>query len=241
MARRGRKKRPLKARRPPRPTATGRRSRLRLWKRWLDRIETSIFEMGHHRQLYREVRAMVEANPTLHVPSAFYDWLRLIYVNDVAMAVRREVDRNPKSISLLQLIDDIARNPDVITRRRWVHGYQKFMKSIGHRDFEKFAKSGAPCIDARVIRKDRAALIKAARRVEKFVNTYIAHRNRYPMKRLPTFPELDAAVDFLADLLKRYTLVITQAGLVDTVPVIQGDWQAPFRVAWIPPTRDDGE
>jgi AbiU2 len=197
--------------------------------------------MAHHRRLYREVGAMVEANSAVNVKSAFYDWLRLIYVNDIAMAIRREVDRNPKSISLLQLIDDIARYPDVISRRRWVHGYQKFMKDIGHRDFERFAKPGAPRIDGRVIRKDRTALIEAARRVEKFVNTYIAHRNRYPMKRLPTFTELDKSIDFLGRLLQRYTLVVTQGGLTEIVPVLQEDWQAPFRVAWIPPRAVDGE
>ena len=238
MAQRRRRTRPLKPRRPPAATVEGRRARVRLWARWLKRIESNIFEMTQHRWLYREIGALVEANPALHVESAFYRWLRLIHVNDITMAIRREVDRNPRSISFLQLIDDIARHPHVISRRRWVHGYQHFMKDIGHRDFEKFAKPGAQRIDARVIRKDRAALLAAARKVQRFVNTYIAHRSRYAMKRLPTFPELDAAVDFLGGLLQRYTLVITQAGLNDVL--VKDDWQKPFRVAWIPP-RAGGE
>jgi hypothetical protein len=77
--------------------------------------------------------------------------------------------------------------------------------------------------------------------LRKYLNSYIAHRNRHPMRRLPTFDDLDRCIDLLEQLLTEYTLIIEQAALGDVVPTIQYDWQAPFRVAWIPPNPQGGE
>jgi hypothetical protein len=216
----------------------GRRARFRLWRRWLDAIETEIFEIAHRRRLYRETREMVEKNPKANVPSAWFTWFQRMYVNDQVTAVRRQVDWDRRSISLVQLIQDIAANPDVITRRRFIRPYDTAMKNHAHRDFEKFAKPGAKHIDARLIQADARALIDAHERLRRFVNTYVAHRNRYPMRRLPTFKELDDCIDLFGRLLQRYTLLLTQAGLIEVVPTLQEDWRAPFRVPWIRPERE---
>jgi hypothetical protein len=106
---------------------------------------------------------MVEKNPRANVPSTWFAWLQGLYVNDTSVAVRRQVDWDKRSISMIQLIDDIARNPHVITRRRFVSTYDKAMKRHAHRDFEKFGKPGAQQIDPRVIRTDVKRLIEARR------------------------------------------------------------------------------
>jgi hypothetical protein len=120
-------------------------------------VTNQIFEIAHRRRLYREMRAMVDANPALQVPSAFYDWQRSLYVVDMTIAIRRLVDWDDRSISFVQLMEDIAKHPDVLSRRGFVHGYPAFMKEAGHEDFERFAKPGAQSIDPRVIRRHRKA------------------------------------------------------------------------------------
>jgi hypothetical protein len=57
------------------------------------------------------------------------------------------------------------------------------------------------------------------------------------LKRLPKYEELDACVDLLGDLLKKYTLLVEQGGLLHVVPAIQYDWKAPFRIPWIPESK----
>src|SRR2546427_4897298 len=100
MARRNRKPRI-----PPRPTAAGRRARHRLWARWFRTVKDQIYDLGHRRAVYREVRAMIDANPALQVPSAFYEWMQNAYIVDMTMAIRRLVDWDKRSISFVQLME----------------------------------------------------------------------------------------------------------------------------------------
>jgi hypothetical protein len=65
-----------------------------------------------------------------------------------------------------------------------------------------------------------------------FVNKHVAHRDKYPMRRLPTYGELDHCVDVLEKLAEKYSLILKAEG-TDVVPAIVYDWQEPFRVAWI--------
>ncbi len=224
-----------KARPKPVPiqSAAKRRSTYRRWKRWFTDIRDRIVEIAHRRHVYREVTAMIDANPALKVPSAFYDWMRSVYLNDMTIAIRRLTDRDERSISFVNLMGEIADHPEVMTRRRFVANYRGWLRDVGHKDFERFASPAANKIDWRVIRGHQRELVAAQGRLRRFVNKHVAHRSRYPMRRLPTYAELDACIDLLERLVKQYALLLEQVGLVEVVPVIQYDWKKPFRVAWI--------
>lgn len=176
---------------------------------------------------------MIDANPNLQVPSAFYGWMRSVYVNDMTIAIRRQVDWDRRTISFVRLMQEIEDHPEVISRRRFVGKYQRRLKNMGHRTFERFARPGAEQIDPRVIRQHRKELVTAQRRLREFVNRYVAHQSRYRMRRLPTHIELDSCVDLLERLVKEYALLLEQVSLAQVVPAIQYDWKKPFRVPWI--------
>ena len=219
---------------PPITSATKRRSVYLRWKRWLQHIYNEIVEMALDRHVYREVRAMIASNTDLQVPSTFYGWMNRAYVADMAVAIRRQTDRDRRSISLLRLIQDVRDHPEVISRRRYVGLYDPGrMRTLGHRTFERYAGSGAIQINPTVIRKHERELLAAERKLRRFVNKHVAHRSRHPMRRLPTYGDLDTCLDLLERLLKEYKLLIEGVGLSRVVPVFQYDWKKPFRVAWI--------
>lgn len=218
----------------PYQSTRARANAYRRWRRWFKHIQDQIIEMAHHRRIYREVTAMIQANPRLQVPSAFYDWMQSAYVNDLTVAIRRLVDWDKRSISLVRLMQEIENHPEVITRKRFLARYDDgHPRDLAQGDFERFAKPGAAQIDPEVIRGHRRELVEAQRRLRQFVNRHVAHRDRHPMRHLPTFLELDACIDLLERLVKVYALLLEQVGLAEVVPVIQYDWKSPFRVAWI--------
>jgi len=223
-----------KARPDPIPTEAARYRAYRRWRRWFGDIKNQIFDIHHRRQLYREVMAMVDANPAIQVPSAFYTWMRTVYVYDATVAVRRLVDWDRRTISFVRLMQAIGDHPEVMTRARFVSGYRGWLRDAGHRDFERFASLAAKTIDRRVIRRHQRELLAAAGRLKTFVNKHVAHNDRRPMRQLPTYAELDDCIDLLGRLAKTYCLLLEQSALVEVVPVIQHDWKAPFRVSWIP-------
>jgi len=212
----------------------------RRWLRWWRLLFDDIKTIAHHRHLYREVTAMIEANPALHVPSVFYDWMRLAYVTGQASAIRRLIDWDKRTVALIRLMEEIASHPDVISRRRFVGLYRGHLPArYGHLHFERFAGPGADRIDRRLVRAHRRELITAQRRLRTFVNKHVAHRDRRQMRRLPTYAELDRCVDLLERFGKEYSLILRAEG-TSVVPMIMGDWKKPFRVPWIVEKRESG-
>lgn len=196
-------------------------------------IRSQVIELALSRHLYREVTGMIAANPRLQVPSIFYDWMRRVYLRDMTLGIRRLVDWDPRAVSLVKLMQELEDHPEVISRRRFVRPYRRDLKELAHRDVDRWARPGARQIDPRVIRQDRRQLVSAQRRLREFVNRYVAHRSRRPMRRLPTYADLDACVDLLERLITRYARLLEQASMATVVPVIQYDWKRPFRVVWI--------
>jgi hypothetical protein len=217
----------------PIQSAAQRSATHRRWVRWWRVLFDDIKTIAHHRDLYRQVAAMVEQNPALHVPSVFYDWMQRAYWMGQAVAIRRLVDWDSRSISLIRLIDQISDHPEVLSRRRYVRHYKNpRMKQMAHRHFDQMARPGADQMSRRTILGHRRELLVAHRRVRVFVNKHVAHRDKHPMRRLPTYAEFDGCVDVLEKLAEKYSLILKAEG-TDVVPTIIGDWKKPFRVAWI--------
>ena len=86
-------------------------------------------------------------------------------------------------------------------------------------------------------RADLAALTQGASKVRAYVDERVAHSDSRPSQDFPTFDDLHGAMDQIGKLFTKYALLLTAAGYVDLVPVIQHDWMAVFRQPWMPPPR----
>jgi hypothetical protein len=202
---------------------------------WLSAWRGTRLAMDRH--IYKEVLAIVRANPTLMQSHGdFFEWMRRLYVGSMTVAVRRLVDTHwKKPLSFVGLMDEIADHPEALPRDRFVRPYPAEMRRRGmaDRDFDRFSGPGARHVSRAIIADHRRRLMRAQRRLRTYVNKHIAHSDRRPMRRMPTFQELDAVLDLLEELLKEYVLLLEGKGLTDVLPVWQYDWKQPFRVAWI--------
>jgi hypothetical protein len=177
---------------------------------------------------------MIGAKTELQVPSEFYNWMRRAYVAEMTAAIRRLVDWDSRSISLVRLMEEIADHPEVISRRRYAGSYRSSLLAVlRSHAFDRLAGPDGRQIDRRLIQKGRRNLLAAQRRLRVFVNKHVAHRARYPMRRLPAFDDLDACVDLLETIAEEYHLLMEGKALSPVVPVIQYDWKRPFRIAWL--------
>lgn len=95
---------------------------------WLERlnlIQDDIQELLFRRLIFRRLREIVEANPRLHRPSLLYTYLTSTYAASSAAGVRRHArqDDQRRDASLIGLLFDIRRTPEVLTRSRHVAMY----------------------------------------------------------------------------------------------------------------------
>ncbi len=214
-------------------SARARANKFKQWKRQFKIIKNSIFDLASKRFIYKKVTDLIQANPEIQVASAFYDWMHRAYVTDMSIHIRRLTDRDKRAISLYNLISEIEKHPEVISRRRFTHGYKQFMKQFGHREYDRVAEPGSDVLNKKNISRYKTALIKSQKRLRIYTNKHVAHLDKAGMNKFPTYIELDACIDTIERLAKDSTLLLEQSALVTALPTIQYDWMAPFSVAWI--------
>jgi hypothetical protein len=220
---------------------------LEQWKRWLDGINDDIYRLHIDRYYWRELSEMVQRNPAIPSPGYIMRWFLRLYLNNVAIGIRRQAERRDDVVTLGRLLHSIRSNPTAASRRHFVSLYQSDMleQRIAQLDFDQFTDPGGEYVAVRIVDADIARLEDETARVVEFASKQVAHldpRYAYPEGVQPTdYPsldELDAALDVIGDLLKKYYLLVTANCMLSPEPILQFNWQQAFSVPWCPPDDD---
>jgi hypothetical protein len=128
---------------------------------------------------------------------------------------------------------DIKANASIVTRKWFIEQYaERDMANFGDPHFsERFGLK--PEIDTAILDKDIADLVVAAKKVERFRHTRIAHKN--VDKKLVidlNFGEIEAALKVVEGLVIKYQLLLNQSGYNELMPTMHYDWEEIFRAPW---------
>jgi hypothetical protein len=212
-------------------------SRIEKWLRWCeDEIRPEVLLMYLQRDVFRTVGKTVEDNTSLP-PSYYFDYLRDTYATTQAVGIRRQAETRSGVITLGRLITEIASDAGRFTREFWVGLWgnddaRRF--GIPDRAFtDQFAPDGGDHLDPEIPKADLLELAWVAAEVKVYVDQHVAHNDAKPAAALPTFDDLDACIDLLGDLFKKYANLLTASSWLELVPVLQHDWQAVFRQPWL--------
>lgn len=189
--------------------------------------------------VWKRIGKIIETNDVLRErPSTFWDFLGQTYAATQAIAVRRQADTRPDVISLALVIKQMRDNAPALTREAYVSLFDQdneLMVQRGHQGFDALADEGGDHLDPSIPTADLTELADAAKRVRIYANEEIAHAAANPtvLERL-TYGELHDTIDALGVICRKYTQALTASWMVTWEPVMQDDWEAIFRVAWLP-------
>jgi hypothetical protein len=156
------------------------------------------------------------------------------------IAVRRLADSGGQdnTISIGRLLADIAKNAHLLTRQRFVKGYEdeteqrewarEMSVEQADRDWRRFGGDG-DAFDATKVAPDLEQLKVTVNSVAAFADRQVAHIDRRGVKQSPTFAELDKAIEVLGEVLGMYSVLIKGSRMAFYEPTIQDDWKSPFR------------
>jgi hypothetical protein len=229
-----------------RPDAIGIDELLAEWEGlWLESLKQQIYDLHHRRQLHDEFMEMLDAqdHPDTDV---FRDAFHRMYIEAQVMGIRRQADRDSRTLSLRRLIGQLETHRHEFTREwyvgRWTGARDpnaadererleaKFKLDAANAAFDRFTdKPGDDELGGRRLQEDREKLLGLTEAVARYANATVAHLERDPHDVSVTYAEFHLALEHLGDLLRRYYLLINQGALISTTPTIQGDWKGPFR------------
>lgn len=211
------------------------KQKLEKWDRWLDVIYNDMVQQAASRTVFRETTAIVRANLAIPKESDFFEFLEQWYVDSIVMGLRRQIKVDADSVSLAGLLDDIALNSAILSRARFVALYPTEQQKFADTVFDKHVGVGATHVDAAAVRADTGKLRSLAQRCEEYADRLVAHRDKRGVSAVPTYEELNEAIDFTECLLQRYYLLLRADSLVSVKPTFLHPWKRVFEVAWVPP------
>ena len=216
------------------------------WERWLEEIYNEVVEILTNRRSFLKVWDIVNGNPKIQKPNSFYKLLDDTYAAYGISAIRRQIKPQKDSISFIGLLKEIIETPNVLSRDRFVDLYLAGMKNIASADiknianniFDKeFAAKSMNHIDPNIVQCDLNRLETHADKLEDFADKRVAHYDNRPPKHIPTFAELDACIDCLEELMRKYWLLFKASDLGDNLVLeFTEDYRDEiFRQPWISP------
>lgn len=206
------------------------------WVEQIDRIANDVVVLHHHRQIWQRVREITQEADL--PPSTFFDALSGWYATSQMTAIRRLVDRDSRTLSLRRLLDDLIAHPRVMSLDRHVALWlrdpaEEWTDREGRASYERFADASGEQLDVAAVTADRERAVEAAEAIKHYVDQRVAHHDLEPVAGVPTWDELNAAVDTFAEVVRKYAGLLTAQHWWQFEPVIQYDWEAPFRRAWL--------
>jgi AbiU2 len=207
------------------------------WTTDIEAIQSDLSYVRLARVVWRAENAVIAANSSLP-PSAIFNVRARNYAEAQAVAVRRQSDTNSRTASLAGVMNAIKTKPAILSRESYVSHFEGELLEVGHCDFNSWACADGSHIEPAMVERDLAFLLNASAEIKTYVDKFIAHhdRNRNGVT-VPTFSELDKAIEVLFDLFKKYYLILTATALALDEPVPQYDLLGPYRIPWIDPTR----
>ena len=172
----------------------------------LREIRNEVIDLATDYDIYWKVqRDVIQRNPRLlMIRSAFFDMVNDAYAHSAAMRVRRLVDKDNRTISLRGLLNDLSKYPELLKGR----------------------------VSEVELAADSKELDQATSKVKDYVDQFVAHHDRSPVATAPIHRELNAAIELLIRLLKKYYGVLAGSD-IDVVVSYLEDPLTIFRFAWI--------
>ena len=185
------------------------------------------------RFIFQETKKMVEANSDIQQSNIFYDYFRINYIYAQIIQLSRILDQDPRTESLINLLDDIENNPDIF-ERKWRDEILKLVASPG--TLQTFGNSlEEKTLNADIITEDKCKLLCQFAPIKKYRDREIAYKQALGQKPNMTFEKLDQFIDFIHERILVYACFLHGSGYPEgeLMPVIQYDWQEIFRKPWI--------
>ena len=203
----------------------------------LGQIKTEVQNLLVDQHIFYEVQSIIKSNSNIQKPNTFNRWMAKSYATSMSVAVRRLVDGDRQSVSLVRLLQDLKKGPECVSREAYKRRLFNFDTPLEYldSDYSKILGPEAQYPDPSKIDDEIRKLKVGTESLKKYVDKNVAHTAKLRQKQIPKFQELDDAIELLEAATRRWLHLFRGAvypsGLL---PTWQYDWKQIFHYSWIP-------
>ncbi len=208
----------------------------RRWRTWLrGGIRQDVMTMLASRQVWRRYSELVQQAPQLVQRNrTFHTWVTHNYLDGIGTGIRRQTDLREDVIALARLLHRVARYPQALSRDRFASDDESESRLSADEAFDELVGENRDFIDPVVPGTDLQTLLDGTSTVRRWIDKEVAHfdpkRGRFSAGL--KIEDIHAALDIVADLLRRYSTLIIRTHIV-TDRVALSAWERIFTTAWL--------
>jgi len=182
-------------------------SKYKKWTKNLDEIHNMVFFLQFNN---KEFNSLANQYNNKKISFDLFRFARRNYVTFMSMNIRKTVDHDPRTISLINILRDIAKNSGAF-KRSWF--LKQFPDGEGETLFKEFF-SNKDVLRRTVIKGDIDKLLRGTKKITDYANKWEAHwdKNRSKVART-TYRELDKAVGVVVKIYSRYYYLLKQKSI----------------------------
>lgn len=199
---RDREKKKVKLRWPCTP-----RGWLTRWNKSLDVIGHKVYDLRDARDMYAAYSAIIFNNRQLDKRNEFLVLIQDMYLSYMLVMIRTLDDTDLRSHSLYNLIEEVLDHAEHLSKDWYVGQYRPQLRDIGRETYERDWGKG-PYPSTSRIRNDLFRLKRDCGKARSIVNGYLAHTARRRCRTTLSYREMDAMVDSVCELWRKYCLLV---------------------------------
>jgi len=162
-------------------------------------------------------------------------WMQESYADSMLMGLRRILDNNRGSFSLVRLLGNLERNAALFSfdgyLKLWVGQQADIDEEFARALYTRYSTDGKT-INRRRIQEDVKALLVRGKTVLRYVNTVVAHDSASVVNSTPavaiTWADLDKLFDEVTALFNKYYGLVRPGVHVDFAPVLPAGFEQAF-------------
>ncbi len=201
------------------------------WQEEIEKITEEVEDLLSSKQDAEEFEAIIKANSFVqqHIGS-FWEHYKLNYVYFIVSKIWHQIDEDSRSLSLINLLNDLLNNHKMITKQWWVSTAPDALSSM---TFEmKFGKGDE--LDPNIIREDIQKLKDVTKEIKELRHKNIGHKDKSgKFASSISYAKIKDAIHEIERIVINYQLLLTQSGYTSLTPIPQYDWQEAFTKPWI--------
>ena len=159
--------------------------KLQKWREWMEAIEPEIRLLLRDARVFWEIRIIIHGHQ--RTQDFHYGYLERSYLDHALTRLHRQIRPYQEGISFVGLLDEIAKNPEVLPRSSFESVCSDIYESA---DFSGAADVNSTRVCTQRITQDITQLKLALKICEEFADKRLAYLEKHAVKTAPKFKEI---------------------------------------------------
>lgn len=204
------------------------------WRSWIERISDDLVRSRGSQRTWEETRKRWASNPSVWIKNDAIDWIRRSHADSLVLAIRRETDRDHRSISLWNLLSELERKARYVTLEQYTahSGSDPFRQRMAENEATAWLEPGTRHLDPTLPAADLQDLERETKIVREYVNRTVAHRDGSGGKHTVTWLDLEDSLLRIEKIAQRSNVVLRSTSFVTYASARQFDETLFYRRPW---------